>query len=68
MGYFFEPTSTRPVNNISELKLYNKGISQQTQNIDQMLEQCWANVLDGGPPSVQHLVDVSCLLGYDSIT
>ena len=28
-----------------------------------MLHQCWSSVIDGGPPSSQHWVDVSCLLG-----
>ena len=28
-----------------------------------MLSQCCADVVDGGPTLVQHLVDVSCLLG-----
>ena len=31
-------------------------------NVGQMLDQCWANVVDGGPTLVQHWVDVSCLL------
>ena len=29
-----------------------------------MLDQCWATVYDAGPTLVQHLVGVSCLLGY----
>ena len=36
---------------------------QQTRYIDPMLDQCWADVGDGGPPLVQHWVYVSCLLG-----
>ena len=31
---------------------------------DPMLDQCWANVVDGGPTLVQHWIHVSCLLGY----
>ena len=30
-----------------------------------MFDQCWANVVDGGPTLVEHWVDVSCLLGKD---
>ena len=29
-----------------------------------MVDQCWANVVDGGPTLVKHWVDVLCLLGY----
>ena len=36
---------------------------QQTRHIDPMLDQCWADVVDGGPTLVQHWVDVSCFLG-----
>ena len=36
---------------------------QQTRHIDPMLEQCWADVVDGGPTLVQHWVDVLCLSG-----
>ena len=28
-----------------------------------MLDRCWADVVDGGPTSDQHWVDVTCLLG-----
>ena len=28
--------------------------SQQTSDIHPMLDQCWASVVDGGPPLVQH--------------
>ena len=28
-----------------------------------MFDQCWANVVDGGPTLVEHWVDVSWLLG-----
>ena len=37
--------------------------TQQTQDIDPMLVQCWASVVDGGPTLDQHWVDVLCLLG-----
>ena len=36
---------------------------QQTRHIDLMFDQCWAEVVDGGPTLVQHLFYVSCLLG-----
>ena len=36
---------------------------KQTRHIDSMLDQCWPNVLDGGPTLAQHWIDVSCLLG-----
>ena len=38
-------------------------MSQQTRYIYPMFDQCWANVIDGGPTLVKHQVDVSCLLG-----
>ena len=38
--------------------------SQQTRGIYPMVEQCWANVVDGGPTLLKHWVDVSCLLGW----
>ena len=41
--------------------------SQQTRHIDPMLDQCLANVVDGGPTVIQHWVDVACLLGYDAV-
>ena len=31
-----------------------------------MFDQCWTNVVDGGPTLVKHWLDVSCLLGYSS--
>ena len=37
--------------------------TQQTWHIYLMFDQCWANVVDGGPTLVKHWVDVSCLLG-----
>ena len=36
-----------------------------TRHIDPMLDQCWANVVDGGPTLVQLWIDVLCLLGRD---
>ena len=37
--------------------------TQQTRDIDPMLDQYWSTGYDAAPTSVQHLVDVSCLLG-----
>ena len=37
--------------------------TQQTRDVDRMLFQCWADVVDGGPTLKQHWVNVSCLLG-----
>ena len=37
--------------------------TQQTRDIDPMLDQCWSTVYDAGPTLIQHRVDVSCLLG-----
>ena len=37
--------------------------SQQTRDIDTMLEQCWSTVYDGCPTLIQHCVDVLCLMG-----
>ena len=31
-----------------------------------MFDQCWANVVDGGPTFVKHWVDMSRLMGSDS--
>ena len=36
--------------------------TQQTRHIYPMLNQCWANVVDGGPTLVQCWIDVLCLL------
>ena len=41
-------------------------LSQQTPRINPMSDQCWANVVDGGPTLVRHWVDVSCFLGIAS--
>ena len=38
---------------------------QQTRHIDPLLDQCWANVVDGGPTLIQHWIGVSYLV--DSI-
>ena len=38
-------------------------IYMQTRHIDPMFDQYWADVVDGGQTLVQHLVNVSCLLG-----
>ena len=39
-------------------------MSRQTRHIYPMFDQCWANVVDGGPTLVKHWLDVSCLLGW----
>ena len=36
---------------------------QQTRDVDTMLAQCWAVVVDGGPILGQYWVNVTCLLG-----
>ena len=46
---------------MDKLKYFN--LSQQTQDIDPMLDQCCATVYDAGSTLVQHWVDVSCLPG-----
>ena len=38
--------------------------SQQTRDIEPMLGQYWADVVDGGLTLTQHWFSVSCLLGY----
>ena len=38
-------------------------IFQQTRDIEPMLVQYWADVVDGGPTSNQHWLNVSCFLG-----
>ena len=35
---------------------------RQTRDIEPMLGQCWADVVDGGPAMTQHWFNVSCLL------
>ena len=35
----------------------------QTLDIDLLLDQCWASVVDDGPTLIQHWVDVLCLWG-----
>ena len=57
-------TKKRSVINIILMdKLKYLNLSQQTRDIDLMLDQCWATVYDAGPTLVQHWVDVSCLPG-----
>ena len=41
----------------------NLRVSQQTQDIDTMLVQCWTSVVDAGSTLVQQWVNVSRLLG-----
>ena len=50
-----------PFENRNCSKMYE--LPQQTRLIDPILDQCWTNVVDGGPTLVQHWIDVSCLLG-----
>ena len=38
-------------------------ISLQTRYIEPMLSWCWPSVVDDGPTSTQHWLNVSCLLG-----
>ena len=37
--------------------------SQETRDIEALLVQCWASVVDGGPTLNQQWLNVSCLLG-----
>ena len=39
-------------------------LSQKTRDVESMLTQCWARVVDDGPILNQHCVNASCLLGY----
>ena len=41
--------------------------TQQTRDIDRMLDQCCASVVDAGTTLVQHSVDVLCLLGMSRV-
>ena len=41
--------------------------SQQTREIETLLVQCWASVVDGGPTLSQQCLNVSCLLGSRSL-
>ena len=41
-------------------------ITQQTRDIEPLLVQCWASVVDGGPALNQQWLNVSCLLGMPS--
>ena len=51
-------------------KNINKGVndfvvSQQTRDIEPLLDQCWASVVDGGPTLNQQRLNISLLLsGY----
>ena len=44
------------------IKHRNKQCSRRKGHIDPMLDQCWANVVDGGPTLVQHWIDELFLL------
>ena len=37
--------------------------TQQARDIEPVLGQCWADVVDGGPTSTQHWFNVPCLQG-----
>ena len=39
----------------------NRKYSQQTWHIHPLFDQCWASVVDGGPPLIQQWVIDSCL-------
>ena len=47
----------------------NEGVAREQRNpeqardIEPMLDQCWASVVDGGQTLIQYWVDVFCLLG-----
>ena len=43
-----------------------KGSTQLTRDIEAMLGQCWADVVDGGPALTQHWFNVSCLMGISA--
>ena len=38
-------------------------LTQQTQAIDPVFDQCWASVVDGGPTLIKHWANILCLLG-----
>ena len=40
---------------------------RQARNIEPMVGQCWADVVDGGPTLTQHWFNVWCLLGWRRI-
>ena len=42
-----------------------RALPQQTRHIYPMFDQCWTNVVDGGPTLVKHWVDMSCFLCTD---
>ena len=45
------------------IKLSKGGFTQQTRDIESLLVQCWASVVDGGPTLNQQWLNVSCVLG-----
>ena len=45
------------------LSVIRSGLLQQTRDIELMLGQCWADVVDSRPTLIQHCFNVSCLLG-----
>ena len=40
--------------------------SQQTRDIEPLLDQCWSTVYDAGPTLIQQWLNVSCLLTWHS--
>ena len=44
-----------------------KSSESDPANIDPMLDQWWARVVDGGSTLIQHWVNVSCLLGTSKV-
>ena len=51
----------------SRLCLLFVNSTEQTQDIDPILNQSWATVYDAGPTLFQHWVNASCLLGIQAI-
>ena len=49
----------------THIKPMTRRPSQQTRDVQPMLFECWANVVDGGPTFKQHWLNVSCLLRYN---
>ena len=50
------------VNDLGKVRLQNKSIFQQTQNIRITFVQCWANVFDVGPALYKCYTNVMCRL------
>ena len=54
---------TNKVDSDQLLNLNMQAFVQQTREIDPMLKQCWFNIEDGGPTSLQYRLNILCLLG-----